>query len=88
MILLLKRKRREALWKNISKFCSSYYITQIILTYHMHWIVFPSSADQVVNRVHNFVQIYILIRMHCSDNLGFGFKNRGPQFGLVTSQGS
>ena len=54
----------------------------------MHWIVFPSSADQVVNRVHNFVQIDILIRMYCSDNLGFGFKNRGPQFGLVTSRGS
>ena len=44
-----KHKRREFLQKNISKFCFSFYITQILLTYYMQWIVFRSSTGQIVN---------------------------------------
>ena len=49
MIPLLNIKRRKFLWKNISEFRFSCYITQIILTYYMKWIVFRSSAGQIVN---------------------------------------
>ena len=38
--------------------------------------------------VHNFVQINILIGVHCLKSSGFSFKNHGWRFGMVIPQGS
>ena len=54
----------------------------------MQWIIFIFSTGQTVNHVHNFVQVNILIRIHCPKSLGFDFKNHGGQFRVVSPQRS
>ena len=48
---------------------------------------FLVQAKQLIP-VHNFVQVNILIRIHCPKSLGFDFKNHGGQFGVVSPQRS
>ena len=85
MLLLLKHKSGEI-------FVEKYFVFTLYHTNYKKLITcsglfFLLVQSKLLIRVHNIVQINILIGMHCSESLGFSFKNHGWQFGVVTPWG-
>ena len=74
--------------KIFQNFCFSCYIRKIIQLITCSGLFLLLVRGKQLIHVHNFVQINILIRVHCSKGLGFTFTIRGWPFGVVTPQGT